>query len=149
LNDFDAYAMIRLSLFFCSLLVTYSLPKIFMVLLVCLTFIGQATASITMSYHMLSMEVMSDKKESHNMVSMMDHGDHNMMSESSQDESSASEDCCGKSCSCFTGSCSSLATLIKTSDYNPIIDSSSKIPLYLLLSLSQQPTSLYRPPILS
>lgn len=123
-----------------------NLSKTLMVLLICLTFVGQAMASTIMSYHMMSMKVANGQEQSHDM-SMMDHSSHNMMSESSDDEDS--EDCCAKTCSCFTGGCSSLATLMKDTDNSLIINSSSKISSYLLLAQSQQLTSLYRPPILS
>ena len=102
-----------------------------------------------MSYHMMSMEIMSNNKMSQNIMPMMDHSNHKMMSESSDTDASCSEDCCGKSCGCFTSGCSNLATIMKNSVNTPPIDSSSKIPSYLSLAVSQQPTSLYRPPILS
>jgi len=120
-----------------------------MVLLLCLTFVGQVMASTVMSYHMMSMKGMTTKDQSHDM-SKMDHSGHSMTSDSTSDTSEKStDDCCAKTCSCFTGGCSSLATLMKDTGSNPIIDLSSKIPSYLSLAQSQQPTSLYRPPILS
>lgn len=127
----------------------FNFHKTVLVLLVCLTFVGQAMASTIMSYHMMSMEIMSNNEGSHNMMPMMDHSNHNMMNESSDSDTSCSEECCGKTCSCFSSGCSNLATLMKYSVNNPIIDSSLKIPSYLALAVSQQPTSLYRPPILS
>lgn len=132
---------------FCWFLVNLNLSKTLMVMLICLTFVGQAMASTIMSYHMMSMKVTSGQNQSHDM-SMMDHSSHNMMSESSDGEES-SEDCCAKTCSCFTGGCSSLATLMKDTDNSLIIGLSSKISSYLSLAQSQQLTSLYRPPILS
>lgn len=132
---------------FCWLLVNFNFSKTLMVLLVCLTFVGQAMASTVMSYHMMSMEVMSGQKHSQNMP-MMDHSNHNMMIDSSNAEEST-EDCCVKTCSCFTGGCSSLATLMIDSGSSPMIDLSSKISSFIPLTQSQQPTSLYRPPILS
>ncbi len=122
----------------------FNFPKTLLVLLVCLTFVGQAMASTIMSYHMMSMKVMNGQEQSQDM-SMMDHSKHKMASDTETSE----DDCCVQTCSCFTGSCSSLATLLKDADSNPIIDLSSKIPSYLSLAQSQQPTSLYRPPILS
>jgi len=119
-----------------------------MVLLICVAFVGQAMASTVMSYHMMKMEGMNAQEQSHDM-SKMDHSNHKMMSEPSEADSSSSEDCCVKTCSCFAGGCSSLATLVKDLSHNPIIDLSSKISSYLPLALSQQPTSLYRPPIFS
>lgn len=118
-----------------------------MVLLLCLTFVGQAMASIIMPYQMMSMKVMNDQEQSHDMP-MMDHSNHSMMMDSSSSVDST-EDCCVKTCNCFTGGCSSLATLTKDFGSKAIIDLSSKIPSYLSLAQSQQPTSLYRPPILS
>jgi hypothetical protein len=128
--------------------VTFNFPKTLMVLIVCLTFVGQAMASTIMSYHMMSMAGMKGQEQSQDMP-MMDHSNHKMMSKSSDGDDSASEDCCVKTCSCFTGGCSSLATLMKSAINSPIRDLSSKIPSYLSLTQSQQPTSLYRPPILS
>jgi len=128
--------------------VTFNFPKTLMVLLVCLTFVGQAMASTIMSYHMISMTGMKGQEQSQDM-SMMDHSSHKMANDSSSDSETSEDDCCVQTCSCFTGGCSSLATLIKDYSNSPIIDLSSKIPSYLSLAQSQQPTSLYRPPILS
>ncbi|WP_310740489.1 CopL family metal-binding regulatory protein [Colwellia sp. BRX10-4] len=127
---------------------TFNFPKTLLVLLVCLAFVGQAMASTLMSYHMMSMKVMNDQEQSQDM-SMMDHSMHKMANDSSRDSETSEDDCCVKACSCFTGSYSSLATLLKYAVSNPIIDLSSKIPSYLSLAQSQQSTSLYRPPILS
>lgn len=127
---------------------TFKFPKTLMVLLVCLTFVGQAMASTIMSYHMISMTGMKGQEQSQDM-SMMDHSSHKMANDSSSDSETSEDDCCVQTCSCFTGGCSSLATLMKDSGNSPIIDLSSKIPSYLSLAQSQQPTSLYRPPILS
>jgi hypothetical protein len=128
--------------------VTVNLSKTLMVLLVCLTFVGQTMASTVMSYHMISMQVMSSQKQSQNMP-MMDHSKHNMMVESVDNEDSTSEDCCAKSCNCFAGGCSNFVTIMKTPDNNLIIGLSSKIPSYTRVAQNQTPTSLYRPPILS
>lgn len=127
---------------------TVNLSKILMVLLVCVAFVGQAMATTVMSYHMISMKVMSGQKQSHNM-SMMDHSNHNMMSESVDKKATSSKDCCAKSCNCFAGGCSNFITIIKTPDNNPMITLSSKIPSYTQVAQSQTPSSLYRPPILS
>jgi hypothetical protein len=128
--------------------VSFNFPKTLMVLLVCLTFVGQAMASTIMSYHMMSMKGMSTQEQSQDMP-MMDHSNHKMANGSSSDSETSEDDCCVQTCSCFTGGCSSIATLMKDASSNPIIDLSSKIPSYLSLAQSQQPTSLYRPPILS
>ena len=135
-----------------------------MVLLVCLTFVGQAVASTVMSYHMMSMKGDSGQEEMQNMSmmdhsghsmmdhsghSMMDHSGHSMMSHSSGDSDEAEDDCCVKSCSCFTGGCSSIAALMKDTGDSLFIDLSSKILSYSNLAQSQSSSSLYRPPILS
>jgi hypothetical protein len=140
--------MILLIEIFYWIFVTFNFSKTLMVLLICLTFVGQAVASTVMSYHMISMKVMSDQEQTQS-VSMMDHSDHTMMNHASDDSDESTEDCCVKSCSCFTGGCSSIATLMKDTNNNLFIDLSTKIFSYSHLALSQQPTSLYRPPILS
>ena len=117
-----------------------------MVLLLCLTFVGQAMASTVMSYHMMSMKGMSTQEQSHDM-SKMDHSSHSMTSDSTSEKST--DDCCEKTCSCFTGGCSSVAVLIKDIANYSISDLSPKVTSVSRLALSQQLTSLYRPPILS
>ncbi len=114
-----------------------------------MTFVGQALASTIMSYHMMSMKGMSTQDQSHDM-SKMDHSGHSMASDSTSDTSEKStEDCCSKTCSCFTGGCSSVAVLIKDICNESIIDFSPKISSVSSLAQSQLLTSLYRPPILS
>jgi len=126
--------------------VTFNFSKTLMVLLVCLTFVGQAMASTVMSYRMMSMAGMSEQLQD---MPMMDHSNHNMVSETSDSSEEATEDCCTKTCNCFAGGCSSVATFMKEINNNLIVDLSSKILSYSRLAQSQQPTSLYRPPILS
>lgn len=131
------------------LLVSFNFPKILMVLLICVTFVGQAMASTIMSYHMMSMTGMSAQEKSHDM-SKMDHSSHHMASDSTSEESEESEEnCCVKTCSCFTGGCTTAVALIEDVSNDPIINSSSKINSISSLAQSQQLTSLYRPPILS
>lgn len=128
---------------------TFNFPKTLMVLLLCLTFVGQTLASTVMSFHMMNMKGMSAQGQSYNM-SKMDHSGHHMASDSTVDESEkSSEDCCVKTCSCFTGGCSSVAALDEYVSNDPIIDFSAKINSISTLIQSQQLTSLYRPPILS
>lgn len=129
------------------MLVSSTFTKILMVMLMSLTFLGQAMASTVMSYHMMSMKVMNEQGASHNM-SEMDHSNH-LMSVDSDTEDGSDEDCCAKSCNCFTGSCSNFVSLSKYSDNDLIIDFSSKITSYAELAQSQLLSSLYRPPILS
>jgi hypothetical protein len=144
-----SYAIIWRRIIFCRLLVTFNFSKTLMVLLICVAFAGQTMASTIMSYQMMSMKGMSGQEQSQDM-SMMDHSNHNMVVESSENSDKSMEDCCNQTCSCFTGSCSSLAAFTKDIVGNePLIDLSSKIFSYSNLALSQQSTSLYRPPILS
>jgi len=143
--------------------VTLTFSKTLMVLLICLTFIGQTMASTVMPYQMMSMEGMtmqgsgmqkSDMQE----MSMMEHSAHDMSGEvlltdtdssetNSQEEQN--EDCCSTICKCFTGGCSSLATLPK--ELTPVAFGyfSPKIHSISNLAFSLASTSLYRPPILS
>jgi hypothetical protein len=124
-------------------------PKTLMVLLLCLTFVGQVMASTVMSYHMMNMKGMSAQDQSHSM-SKMDHSGHSMTIDSTSGTSEKStDDCCAKTCSCFTGGCSSVAVLIKDMSNESITDLSPKISSVSSLVLNQQLKSLYRPPILS
>ena len=120
-----------------------------MVLLVCLTFVGQALASTVMSYDMMCMPGMSGQEQLQDMP-MMDHSSHNMLSETADNVETSAQDCCTKTCQCFTGGCSSVAVFMKTAGNVAVAELSSKqIPWYSRLAQSPQPTSLYRPPILS
>ena len=127
---------------------TFNLSKTLMVLLVCLTFVGQTMASTAMSYHMMSMKVMGGQEQSQDM-SMMDHSKHKMMSMDSDNSDSKSEDCCDKSCNCMASGCSSITAMLQDIINVQPIDLSSKINSLSSLAASQQPKSLYRPPILS
>jgi hypothetical protein len=129
-----------------------------MVLLICLTFIGQTMASTVMPYQMMSMEGMTMQGMSHTDMSMMQHSAHDMsgkvlLTDSSAPETSGSEkqneDCCSTTCKCFTGGCSSLATLPK--ELTPVAFGyfSPKIHSISNLAFRLASTSLYRPPILS
>lgn len=130
----------------------FNFSKALIVLLICVAFIGQTMASTIMPYHMMSMMEMNGQEQSQNMP-MLDHRSHNMAPEISADSYSSKksmEDCCSKTCNCFTGSCSNVAAFMKDTVGNEAITHlSSKILSYSSLALSQQPTSLYRPPILS
>ena len=118
-----------------------------MVLLICLAFLGQSMASIVMPYHMMNMAGMDTQEQSHKLT-MMDHSDHSMTSDDVSTEQS-SNDCCAKTCNCFAGGCSNLAVLLKDVNKDVIDIFSFKIHSISNLVKSQQPTSLYRPPIQS
>ena len=136
---------LQLSIIFCWLLVTFYFSKTLMVLLVCLTFVGQAMASTIMSYHMMGMTGMNGQAQSQNMP-MMDHSIDDMVSDSSE---TSMEECCTETCNCYMGGCSNVATFMAISGNVPIISLSAKILSLSRLAQSQQLTSLYRPPILS
>jgi len=125
-----------------------------MVLIVCLTFVGQAMASTIMSYHMMGMMGMmgmNGQTQSQNMP-MMDHSSDDMVIDSadrSAKSETSMEECCTETCNCFMGGCSNVATIMAISDSAPIISLSAKILSTSRLAQSQQLTSLYRPPILS
>ena len=115
-----------------------------MVLLLCLTFIGQVIASTLMPYQMISMNADSTQEQPHNMA-MMAHSAEKMAS----DVDDPTMDCCANDCACFIGSCSTLAVLSTTSQPELYLPSSSKIQSVASVTLSQHLTSLYRPPIFS
>lgn len=139
---------LKVIIMFCWLLVTFHFSKKLMVLLVCMAFVGQAMASTVMSYQMMSMSGMNDQDKSQDMV-MMDHSKHNMVSATSDNSETSSEDCCSESCNCFAGGCSNVVAFMAISGNVPIISLSAKILSTSRLAKSQQTTSLYRPPILS
>jgi hypothetical protein len=132
--------------------VTFKLSKTLIVLLACMAFVGQAMASTIMSYHMMNMKVMNEQSQD---MSMMDHSDHNMVVASGSFEQleaadKSMKDCCDSTCNCFTGGCSMIIALMRNvTDNGPNVNFSFKILSFSHLALSQQPSSLYRPPILS
>jgi hypothetical protein len=124
--------------------VSVNFPKTLMVLLLCLTFVGQTMASTVMSYHMMNMQGMNAQSQPHDM-SKMDSSDHIMVN----DVDDQMTDCCAKECNCGASACSTVATISKTENNALIINLSAKIHSMSSLTLSQQFTSLYRPPIVS
>lgn len=80
---------------------------------------------------------------------MMDHSNHNMASDTVESATESTEECCNQTCNCFTGGCTSIVALIKDLSSILIIDGPAKIHSVSRLAQSQQPKSLYRPPILS
>lgn len=128
------------------LIVSSKFHSTFMVLLLCVAFVGQAVASNVMAYHMLAMKSMNVAETSHSMP-MMDHSHHAMMSETSDNTNSETENCCYQTCECFTGSCTSAIALLNDSGSSAFINTFDKT-LILSTSLQNQSLkSLYRPPI--
>lgn len=115
-----------------------------MVLLLCLIFIGQSMASMSMFYKMTSMQAMvkmSSMQSTHHM--MADDGSAHDMNAMTTD------DCCAQECDCLTNGCSTVSAFSKIIPYTPVFATASKITLTNALNISQTPSSLYRPPILS
>ena len=132
--------------------------KTVMVLLLCLIFIGQSMASMTMFYGMTAMQtgtqsisgMTSMKASHHNMSEMAGCDEEMMMATASIACSTAStEDCCAQECDCLTSGCSTASAFTAVIHYTPEVAISHKITSAPTLVTSQTPTSLYRPPILS
>ncbi|ALO36307.1 hypothetical protein CMT41_17375 [Colwellia sp. MT41] len=121
--------------------------KALMVLLLCLTFIGQVMASTLMPYHMMNMMNMNEvtmQQQSHDMAMMADNAE-----QMASDSATATNDCCTNDCECLIAGCSTFAALSQTAQTEFNMASASKIHCITTSALSQYLTSLYRPPILS
>ncbi|WP_426360323.1 CopL family metal-binding regulatory protein [Pseudocolwellia sp. HL-MZ19] len=128
--------------------------KTLMVLLICLTFFGQAMASTVMSYHMMSMENMSSMHQEQSSdqstsMSMMDHSQNTMGNDLNNESEPSDDDCCDSFCNCFTSGCSPLFSIHRNISNDVVVDIAAKIYALPVQIQSQIPTSLYRPPILS
>jgi hypothetical protein len=143
------------------LLVPTFINKTMLVFLLCLIFIGQSMASMTMFYSMTSMQSMTEMTSMHNSnypSAKINNTDHDMSSMSDCDEemmtkktcsSMSSESCCEQECDCLTGGCSTVSAFSMIIDYTPVFATPSKIKSLNTITTSQTLTSLYRPPILS
>jgi len=129
-----------------------------MVLLLCLIFIGQSMASMTMFYGMTAMQSgaqsmanMTSMQSAHHNMSDMTDCDEKMMTSSAPMTCSttSTEDCCTQECDCLTSGCSTAPAFAGVIHYMPEVAISHKIIFATRLVESQIPTSLYRPPILS
>lgn len=125
--------------------------KTVMVLLLCLIFIGQATASMTMFYGMTAMQL---NTQSMSGMSSMESPHHNMSDMTDCDEemmktASSTEDCCAQECDCLTSGCSTASAFVAVINYTAEMTISNKIITPSDVIISQALTSLYRPPILS
>ena len=121
-----------------------SITKALMVLLLCLTFIGQVMATSLMPYQMMNMNTVDTQAQPHDMA-MMAHSSDQMAS----DVDNPTMDCCENDCACFIGGCSTLALLTNIIDTELVVTATAKIKPIASLVLSQQLTCLYRPPIFS
>ena len=151
--------------------------KILMVLLLCLSFIGQTVASTVMYYKMVGMMEVNDGSTSSQLTKMSIVNNHcNLMMgktsantilpsntpekppshmlndeliEKISEPENASSKCCEKSCDCFAGSCSVVAMTMKCLTHKFVIGLPTKISSVCSLAKSQRLTSLYKPPIMS
>ena len=123
---------------------TTFINKTVMVVLLCLIFLGQSMASMSMFYNMVSMQAMTKAPSTSNTHHMMAANDsaHDMAA-------MTTDDCCAQECDCLTSSCSTVSAFSAIITYTPIFATTTKIALTKVLTVSQTPSSLYRPPILS
>ncbi|MGB0938358.1 MAG: hypothetical protein ACPGTQ_12925 [Colwellia sp.] len=127
----------------------FNFSKAIIVLFVCLSFVGQATASAVMSYHMMHMSG-SHAQMQPDVTSSTEHAihaGHNMMMDVQEKKSSSSDNCCTKNCSCFASGCSSALSFIVDTTAHPYFNLSSKISSNNGLIQSQLSSSLFKPPI--
>ena len=144
------------------------------VIIVCVALMGQALAYSVSSCRVMSMQAMNAQAMNAQAVhpqnqfqemSAMQHRDHQMATDiisndqnadknntdhnKCEESEKASDNCCVKSCDCFTGGCSSVAALIVDHTADALGDFSFKITSSANKAKSQLQKSLYRPPILS
>lgn len=137
--------------------------KITLIMLFLLTFISQAMASSLMSYKMLSHKMIekdasfqSNDEHHHNNASATNTSlthDHVIYpsnnAQLSDDTQSHQQKCCSKNKMCMIIGCSVVSLTIDISIPKLTAASAVKYTAYRMLVISQQPKSLYRPPILS
>ena len=122
-----------------------------MILLLGLIFIGQATASAVMPYHMMNTGGMTliTLEQSYNMSEIEDASHHVASASNFSSSDESVEDCCAETSECHTNGCSSPAVFHESVSNDFKIDYAAKINFATNLAKSQALTSLYRPPILS
>ncbi|PKH85949.1 hypothetical protein [Colwellia sp. Bg11-28] len=139
--------------------------KTVMVFLLCLIFIGQSMASMTMFYSMTAMQLnmqsmteMTSIKSSNHQSEKMNNTAHDMSAMSDCDEEAmtntvcstmSTQECCEQECDCLSGACSTVSAFSIIINYTPVFATPSKINSLNTITTSQTLTSLYRPPILS
>lgn len=120
--------------------------KVLMILLVCLTFLGQAMASTVMTYNMISMKATGMQAQVENMTTMPHCNNMKRGSNSTQ----SIKDCCSYGCNCLTVGTASFLLPV-----NPSFNSIITIYLPLKITSTDQVlptlihTSPYKPPIIS
>ena len=136
-----------------------------MVVLLCLIFIGQSMASMTMFYSMTAMQLnmqsmteMTSIKSSNHQSAMMNNTAHDMSAMSDCDEEAmtntacstmSTQECYEQECDCLSGACSTVSAFSIIINYTPVFATPCKINSLNAITTSQTLTSLYRPPILS
>ncbi len=139
--------------------------KTVMVVLLCLIFIGQSMASMTMFYSMTAMQLnmqsmteMTSIKSSNHQSEKMNNTAHDMSAMSDCDEevmtntacsTMSTQECCEQECDCLSGACSTVSAFSIIINYTPVFATPCKINSLNTITTSQTLTSLYRPPILS
>ena len=130
--------------------------KVLIVMLMLVTFIGQAMASTTMSYATASCTHESMNADMANMV--MNHDDmmsaiHDETNDQKKSQQKGQEknqgtmmDCCQEQCQCPMNGCVSLSLLVDTR-FNYLAITEQRISQLSSLHRSQINSSLYRPPI--
>ncbi|SQH76490.1 conserved protein of unknown function [Shewanella benthica] len=126
-----------------------NIGKGIILMLMLLTFVGQAYASVIMPYSM-SMGMSTSTVSQHTME---------MSTDSMQDSDSAhsgmshtmtndeQQDCCNSVCNCAMGSCFSVALTMAMPGLDITTYPLLKMSVLKMTTLNQYPSSLYRPPI--
>ena len=133
-----------------------NIGKGIILMLMLLTFVGQAYASVIMPYSMsMGMSTSTMSKHSMSQDTM------EMSQDSMQDPDSAhsgmshtmtndeQQDCCKSVCNCAMGSCFSVALTMALPGLDITTHPLLKMSVFKMTTLNQYPSSLYRPPILA
>ncbi|WP_101345766.1 CopL family metal-binding regulatory protein [Colwellia echini] len=145
--------------------------KTLLLSLLCLIFIGQSTASMSMFYSMTSKMVslqmakqslqQSAAQNTNSMANMPNCHHDKIAAESTSlnvdsfetdsfdGNKSGTESCCAQECDCLTTGCATAAAFIASINHAPAHTTPNKILSFKSLISSNTITSLYRPPILS
>ena len=147
-----------------------NIGKGIILMLMLLTFVGQAYASVIMPYSMsmgMSTSTMSQNGMSHSsmsegvMLTSMSNNTMEMSLDSMQGHDSAhsgmshtmtndeQQDCCKSVCNCAMGSCFSVALTMALPGLDITAHPLLKMSVFKMTTLNQYPSSLYRPPILA
>ncbi|MBE7215178.1 CopL family metal-binding regulatory protein [Shewanella benthica] len=133
-----------------------NIGKGIILMLMLLTFVGQAYASVIMPYSM-SMGMSTSTMSQHS----MSQDTMEMSQDSMQDPDSAhsgmshtmtndeQQDCCKSVCNCAMGSCFSVALTMALPGLDITTHPLLKMSVFKMTTLNQYPSSLYRPPILA